>query len=64
MAIRPSPMHYRCSACNWGKTVAPRSDALGPGDFYRAYPQCGHQPLDVQPVGAATVLGDLVESAR
>ena len=57
-------MHYHCPACHWSKTVTPLSDALGPGDFYRACPQCGHEPLDVQPAGAGTALGDLVQSAE
>ena len=52
MPIRPTPMHYRCPACGWSKTVAPRSDALGPGDFYDACPQCQHTPLESQPAGA------------
>ena len=67
MAIRPSSMHYHCPACSWSKTVAPLSDALGPGDFYSACPECGHAPLDAKPAGAAgvaTVLADLTQSVE
>lgn len=52
MPIRPTPMHYACPACGWSKTVAPRSDALGPSNFYRACPQCQHSPLESKPVSA------------
>ena len=51
MPIRPLPRLFRCPACGWSKTVAPRSDALGPGDFYDACPQCQHSPLESQPAG-------------
>ena len=57
-------MHYRCPACGWSKTVAPLSDALGPGDFYSACPKCSHAPLDTQHAGASEALGDLVQSVE
>ena len=62
MPIHPTPMHYRCPACGWSKTVAPRSDALGPGDFYSDCPQCQHSPLQVQPAGV--VQGGLAQVAH
>jgi predicted RNA-binding Zn-ribbon protein involved in translation (DUF1610 family) len=45
MPIRPPPHTYRCTACGWSKTVAPRSDALMPGEHFRACPQCGATDL-------------------
>ncbi len=62
MSIRPSPMHYTCRACGWSKTVAPLSDALGPGDFYSACPACHYSPLESRPAGA--VLGELAQVAN
>ena len=41
MCVRPKPVRYRCRDCHWEKTVAPRSDALAPGDFYEHCPVCG-----------------------
>ena len=52
MPIRPPSRLFRCPACGWSKTVIPRSDALGPGDYYNACTQCHHSPLESQPVGA------------
>ena len=62
MPIRPAPMHYRCPACHWSKTVAPRSDALTPADYFSSCPACGHAALDAKAAGAlqgevAQVLG-------
>lgn len=49
MPIAPRPHTYRCPACGWSKTIAPRSDVLMPGiDHVRACPACGHQPLETQ----------------
>lgn len=31
MPIRPRPFTFACGNCGWKKTVAPLSDALGPG---------------------------------
>lgn len=65
MPIRPTPMHYRCRACGWNKTVSPRNDALVPGqDYLEACPKCGHSPLDAEASGhspsvAGQVLGKL-----
>ena len=57
--MRSPPMHYRCPACGWSKTVALRSDVLAQGDFYNACPQCASTSLDLQPAGTAAgnVLG-------
>ena len=45
MPIRPDPTTYACPACGWSKTVAPRSDALKPGEYFDTCPSCGHAPL-------------------
>ena len=62
MPLRPAPMHYTCPACHWSKTVAPRSDALTPADYFSSCPACGHAALDAKAAGAlqgevAQVLG-------
>lgn len=65
MPIAPPPTTYTCLACGWSKTVAPRSDALGPGDYYRACPKCAHAPLATSRAGAAqAVLGQLSEQLK
>ena len=56
MPIPPPPKTYQCPTCGWSKTVAPRSDALTPGDYFGACPGCGHAPLDVQPATALQAL--------
>lgn len=56
MPIRPQPRHYQCPACAWSKTVAPKSDALGPGDFFDTCPACGHAPLDSKAADALQAL--------
>ena len=48
MSIRPSPRTYFCPSCHWSKTVAPRSDALMPGEFFTACPKCGHGELETR----------------
>ncbi|WP_295399530.1 hypothetical protein [uncultured Thiocystis sp.] len=45
MPILPAPITVGCPACGWSKTVAPRSDALMPGEYFDACPACGHAPL-------------------
>ena len=62
MPIRPPPRLFRCPACGWSKTVAPRSDALTPADYFSSCPACGHAALDAKAAGAlqgevAQVLG-------
>ena len=52
MPIAPPPVTYRCPACRWSKTVAPRSDALMPGDHFGACPVCDRAPLNTQPANA------------
>ena len=52
MPVRPPPRTYTCPACHWSKTVAPRSDALMPGDYFNACPACRHSPLTTQRANA------------
>ena len=53
MPIRPRPIIYQYTACRWSKTVAPRSDALMPGEYFKTCPACGHAPLTTQTASAA-----------
>ena len=65
MPIRPSPSTYTCPSCRWSKTVAPRSDALMPGEFFSACPKCGRSPLQHRPAGAVEgALGQLADKVR
>lgn len=48
MPIRPEPIAFSCPACGWSKTVAPRSDALKPGEYFDKCPVCGHEELSMQ----------------
>ena len=65
MPIRPSPSTYTCPSCHWSKTVAPRSDALMPGEFFSACPKCGRSPLQHRPAGAVEgALGQLADKVR
>lgn len=57
MPIPPRPHTYRCPACHWSKTVAPRSDVLMPGiDHFDACPVCRHRPLETQTVSTARAM--------
>ncbi|RHW19566.1 hypothetical protein C2846_18130 [Pseudomonas jilinensis] len=49
MPIPPAPMTYQCSACNWKRTVVPRSDCLTFGkDIFVECPRC-QKPLTARP---------------
>lgn len=48
MPIRPQPSTWFCKRCNWKKTVAPGSDALGPGDYFTACPACASSDLGMR----------------
>lgn len=62
MPIRPPPTTYSCPAGHWSKTVSPRSDALMPGDFFNACPNCGHAPLKRKTANAVqAALGQLTD---
>lgn len=51
--MRPAPMHYHYPACHWSKTIAPRNDALGPGDLHHACTRCGCKDLQVRDANPA-----------
>lgn len=59
MPIKPHPMTYVCEDCGWKKTVAPRSDALGPGEWFARCPACGSEALTLRRADA--LAGALVE---
>jgi transcription elongation factor Elf1 len=52
MPIRPQPRTYTCPQCGWSKIVAPRSDALGPGEYFSRCPVCGNGSLLTRPADA------------
>jgi Zn finger protein HypA/HybF involved in hydrogenase expression len=51
MPVKPRPFTYECEACGWRKTVAPRSDALRPGEWFDACPKCGAEALKMRAAG-------------
>ncbi|MDN5392561.1 MAG: hypothetical protein L0G00_06250 [Pseudomonas sp.] len=51
MPIKPRPLTFVCSECGWKKTVAPRSDALGPGEWFKQCLKCGSESLKVRGAG-------------
>lgn len=57
MPIKPKPFIYFCESCGWKKTVAPRSDALMPGEYYDCCPKCGANHLKREEINSATKLG-------
>lgn len=46
MPMRPQLTTYTCPACRWSRTVAPRSDALLPGEYFAHCPACGYESLE------------------
>ena len=45
-------MTYRCAACDWRKTTAPRSDVLMPGHtHFDRCPKCDNNRLEVTRAG-------------
>ena len=45
-------MTYRCAACGWRKTTAPRSDVFMPGHTHFDHcPDCGKDGLEVTRAG-------------
>ena len=49
MPLPPTTVRYQCSACPWTNPVALRGNAVLPGQFFMACPQCGHKPLQTDP---------------
>jgi peptide subunit release factor 1 (eRF1) len=62
MCIPPPPVRYRCRQCHWVKDVTPRSDALGPGDYYLRCPRCGSDDLECTKrlAGSSNLIGRLL----
>lgn len=61
MAVKPQARIYTCRKCGWKKYVAPQSDALGPGEFYDACPECASEELETEKAGLFSAFGCLVE---
>jgi len=51
MPVRPRPFTFVCNECGWKKTVAPRSDCLGPGEWFDQCPKCGSKSLKMRTAG-------------
>ncbi|MNF88834.1 hypothetical protein D3C76_1217140 [compost metagenome] len=51
MPVRPQPFTFICDGCGWKKTIAPRSDALGPGDWCDRCERCGSTSLTFKTAG-------------
>ena len=51
MPIKPRPFPFVCEDCHWKKTMAPRSDALMPGDWFVTCPKCGSTALKMRAAG-------------
>lgn len=51
MPMKPRPFTLVCDDCGWKKTVAPRSDALGAGEWFAHCPKCGSEALSHQRAG-------------
>jgi ribosomal protein L40E len=52
MPMPLKPRTYRCVACGWSRTVAPRSDALMPWDTVSRCAKCGSDNLRTEPSAA------------
>lgn len=48
MPIKLKPLTFICGGCDWKKTVAPKSDALKPGDRFSHCPKCGSGDLSIR----------------
>jgi len=46
MPVKPHPFTVRCPVCSWKKTVAPKSDALMPGEWFERCPKCRNENLE------------------
>lgn len=51
MPIKPRPLTFVCRDCQWKKTVAPRSDALGVGEYFTQCPRCTSMAIKVFAAG-------------
>jgi predicted SprT family Zn-dependent metalloprotease len=48
MPMKPRLFTYVCEECGWKKTVAPRSDAMTPGEWLDRCLKCGSKALKVE----------------
>ncbi|OOL34507.1 hypothetical protein BOO94_28235 [Pseudomonas sp. FSL W5-0299] len=51
MPIKPKPFAFECGECGWKKVVAPKSDCLGPADWFDRCPKCGNEKLKMKRAG-------------
>lgn len=51
MPVKPRPFTLNCNACNWSRTIAPRSDALGPNDWCDRCERCSSTSLTRKTAG-------------
>jgi hypothetical protein len=54
MPMPLKPRTYRCLACGWSRTVAPRSDALMPWDVVGRCGKCGSEKVQTETSSAAS----------
>jgi len=65
MPVKPRPFTFECEGCGWTKTVAPRSDALSPGEWIDQCPKCRGKALNVRTAGwLAGALAELLAQRR
>jgi len=59
--IKPQPKTYQCPSCNWQKTVAPKSDALSPLDYFEECPKCGNNNLETLSASSIDVVANKIK---
>ncbi len=51
--MKKSGMNYRCTACNWSKTIQADEDGIIHGiQGYLECPECGEQDLIMTPINS------------
>lgn len=63
MVLPPPPRTFICRRCGWTRTVAPRSDALMPGEGVHRCPVCGNGELSSERAGPLATVGSLARRA-
>lgn len=63
MVLPPPPHTFICRRCGWTRTVAPRSDALMPGEWVLRCPVCGNDELSSERAGPLATVGSLARRA-
>ena len=64
MPIKPRPSTFVCMDCGWKKTVAPKSDALRPGEYFSRCPLCESEAIRQQPAGYLEALWAQISTSR